>query len=184
MQINLKIFTLGAALFLVGCSSSPKIIYKPIQFGSERIKLTQQYRCQHYKLCGKGIKIVPRMIVLHWTAIPTFKASYSAINQVRIGGRPYLQKYLKINPSAQYLVARNGQIYQLMPDDWMAVHVIGLNYMAIQYLVGHYEYQCFRKAPLWKEHNPNYLTGKVDPGPKFMQAVRQQVAGLDLKGCP
>ena len=99
-------------------------------------------------------------------------------------GRPYLQKYLKINPSAQYLVARNGQIYQLIPDDRIAVHVIGLNYMAIQYLVGHYEYQCFRKAPLWKEHNPNYLTGKVDPGPKFMQAVRQQVAGLDLKGCP
>ena len=35
------------------------------------------------------------------------------------------------NVSVQYLVDRDGTVYQLMPDNWMARHVIGLNYSSI-----------------------------------------------------
>lgn len=36
-----------------------------------------------------------------------------------------------LNVSSHFLVARDGTIYQLMPDNWMARHVIGLNYSSI-----------------------------------------------------
>ncbi|MEA2091363.1 MAG: peptidoglycan recognition family protein, partial [Campylobacterota bacterium] len=36
-----------------------------------------------------------------------------------------------LNVSAHFLVARDGKITQLMPDNWMARHVIGLNYSTI-----------------------------------------------------
>ena len=37
----------------------------------------------------------------------------------------------QLNVSAHYLVDRDGTIYKLMPDHWMARHVIGLNHYAI-----------------------------------------------------
>jgi len=36
-----------------------------------------------------------------------------------------------LNVSAHFLIDRDGTIYQLMPDNWMARHVIGLNYSSI-----------------------------------------------------
>jgi len=33
--------------------------------------------------------------------------------------------------SVQYLIDRDGSIFQLMPDSWMGRHVIGLNHCAI-----------------------------------------------------
>src|SRR6476619_4323627 len=37
-------------------AQNPKgIIYKPIQFGRTRVKLTRQYACQHYGICQKSI---------------------------------------------------------------------------------------------------------------------------------
>jgi N-acetyl-anhydromuramyl-L-alanine amidase AmpD len=36
-----------------------------------------------------------------------------------------------LNVSSHFVVDRDGSIYQLMPDTWMARHVIGLNHNAI-----------------------------------------------------
>ena len=55
---------------------------------------------------------------------------------------------------------------------------------AIEFLIGHSEYGKFRGTPLWKETNPNYFTGKEDPGVLFMQKVREWVADLKLKYTP
>lgn len=54
----------------------------------------------------------------------------------------------------------------------------------IQYLIGHYEYTLFKNTPIWKETNPNYQTGKNDPGVDFMQKVRTNLKDLNLKGAP
>jgi hypothetical protein len=51
----------------------------------------------------------------------------------------------------------------------------------IEYVIGHSEYGKFRKSKLWKETNPKYFTGKVDPGVKFMQSVRELIKDLKLK---
>lgn len=36
-----------------------------------------------------------------------------------------------MNVSAHFLVDRDGTIYQLMPDNWLARHTIGLNHLAL-----------------------------------------------------
>jgi beta-N-acetylhexosaminidase len=52
-------------------------------------------------------------------------------NEKLFSDRPDIIKASALNVSAHFLVARDGTIYQLMPDNWMARHVIGLNYSTI-----------------------------------------------------
>jgi beta-N-acetylhexosaminidase len=48
-----------------------------------------------------------------------------------LSDRKDILKASALNVSAQFLVARDGTIYRLMPENWMARHVIGLNYSSI-----------------------------------------------------
>lgn len=113
------------------CGKPFTIIQKPILFNSERIQLTQQYRKQHYGIENPSIIIHPEMIVLHWTAVNNFKESYQAFYPTKLVGRSDIASASELNVSAHYLVDRDGTIYQLMPDNWMGRHVIGLNNIAI-----------------------------------------------------
>lgn len=54
----------------------------------------------------------------------------------------------------------------------------------INYLIGHSEYTRFKKTPIWKETNPEYITYKEDPGSEFMQKVRLGLTGYTLKDRP
>lgn len=54
----------------------------------------------------------------------------------------------------------------------------------IKYLIGHYEYTLFKNSSIWKEKDPNYQTGKTDPGMGFMQRIRTNVKDLGLSGPP
>ena len=108
------------------------IVQKPIQFSEDRINLTKEYIQQHYDLNVSDITIQPKSIVLHWTAIMQFKYCFNTLNHERImANRPDIKKASMLNVSAHYMVDRDGVIYQLMPDNWMARHVIGLNYSSI-----------------------------------------------------
>lgn len=55
-------------------------------------------------------------------------------------------------------------------------------YPTIEYLIGHHEYKEFEGHPLWLEIDDSYRTKKYDPGDRFMNAVRNAVADLRLKG--
>ncbi|SFH17820.1 N-acetylmuramoyl-L-alanine amidase [Pedobacter insulae] len=52
----------------------------------------------------------------------------------------------------------------------------------ITHLIGHYEYNQFKGTKLWKETDPNYQTGKTDPGVAFMEKIRINLKDLKLKG--
>ncbi|HHD78242.1 MAG TPA: N-acetylmuramoyl-L-alanine amidase [Epsilonproteobacteria bacterium] len=109
-----------------------KIIDKPIDFGAERIAMTKAYIKKHYGKTVDNIKIVPKIIVLHWTAEMDFKKSFNRLKpQKLLSDRKDIFKASKLNVSAQFLVDRDGTIYRLMPENWMARHVIGLNYSSI-----------------------------------------------------
>ena len=109
-----------------------KIIDKPIDFGAERITLTKAYIKQHYGKKVNNIKITPKIIVLHWTAEMSFNKSFKRLQpQKLLTDRKDIAKASALNVSAQFLVARDGTIYRLMPENWMARHVIGLNYSSI-----------------------------------------------------
>ncbi|MEA3228621.1 MAG: glycoside hydrolase family 3 N-terminal domain-containing protein [Campylobacterota bacterium] len=108
------------------------IVYKPIKFGDERIALTKEYIKIHYGLDVEDIRIKPKSIVLHWTGLMKFSWCFNSMNQEKIiSDRAYIKRAGLLNVSAHFLIQRDGTINQLMPDNWMARHVIGLNYNAI-----------------------------------------------------
>lgn len=109
-----------------------EIIDKPISFSDARKQATLRYMKDHYRLNRDSIEITPRFIVIHWTAIDSLEASWKAFDHETLAsGRPDVAKGGDLNVSAHYLIDRAGTIYRLMPDNWMARHVIGLNHCAI-----------------------------------------------------
>ena len=215
---------LATCLFLlvtVGCSSSLKIHDRPISFSEDRQQATLAYIEEHYGKRPADISIEPQVIVLHWTAIDGLEDSFKAFDAETLGGsRPDIASAGQVNVSIQFLVDQDGQVFRLMPETWMARHVIGLNYSAIgvenvgggnsvdnmtdeqieanirlvsylvkkyptiEYLIGHSEYRKFEGHPLWLEQDDGYRTEKVDPGERFMSAVRRGVVDLGLRGPP
>ena len=206
---------------LVGCGGELKIQDRPISFSENRHKATLEYIAEHYGKSPVDISIVPKIIVMHWTAIDGLEDSFDAFNPETLrGSRPDLGSAEQVNVSIQFLVDREGAVYRLMPETWMARHVIGLNHSAIgvenvgggdgadnmtdeqiaaniklvrylteryptiQYLIAHSEYQRFEGHPLWLELDEDYRTEKVDPGNRFMTAVREGTADLSLLGPP
>lgn len=117
---------------LVSCSVSREILDKPIVFDDERKTLTLEYLSSRYGLEQEEPTIKPKMIVLHWTVIPTFEKSFEAFNNATLPDwRPDITNVSGLNVSSQFMVDRDGTIYRLMPETAMARHVIGLNHCAI-----------------------------------------------------
>ena len=118
------------------CESRPvpsvKILKQNIDFRKERIAMTKSYIAKHYGKRVNNIKIIPKIIVIHWTAEMSLNKSFKRFYpQKLLSDRKDIASASALNVSAHFLVARNGTIYQLMPDNWMARHVIGLNYSSI-----------------------------------------------------
>lgn len=112
----------------------PQIInQKPIQFNKERIALTREYQLTHYGIETESIDIEPKMIVLHWTCIPSLAVTFRIFDSPTLPKNSPRRNDLPgdLNVSSHFLVDRDGSIYQLMPEIWMARHVIGLNHFAI-----------------------------------------------------
>jgi N-acetylmuramoyl-L-alanine amidase len=108
-----------------------KIIEKPITWNETRRKLSLEYLKERHGLEQNEPTIMPKMVVCHWTAIPTFEATFRAFDSPTLPNwRPEL-KVSQLNVSSHYLVDRDGTIYRLLPDTILARHVIGLNYCAI-----------------------------------------------------
>lgn len=118
-------------LILGACANQKKIIDKPIIFDAERKALTLEYLSNRYGLQQEEPTIVPKMIVLHWTVIPTFSESFETFNPSKLPSRPDIKAASALNVSSQFMVDRDGTIYRLLPETTMARHVIGLNHCAI-----------------------------------------------------
>jgi N-acetyl-anhydromuramyl-L-alanine amidase AmpD len=133
MKIFIVLFFISSLVHAFSCHDPQVIHQTPIQFNAERIALTQQYQFTHYGIESKSIEIEPKMIVLHWTCIPTFKATFRVFNSPTFPQNSPRIKELPgvLNVSSHFVVDHDGSIYQLMPETWMARHVIGLNHYAI-----------------------------------------------------
>jgi beta-N-acetylhexosaminidase len=118
------------------CTTKPieplQIINKPIDFGPDRIAMTKAYIKSHYGKDVENIEITPKIILLHWTAEMDFDKSFKRLQPEKLlSDRKDIVKASALNVSSQFMVARDGTIYRLMPENWMARHVIGLNYSSI-----------------------------------------------------
>ena len=121
-----------SALLFGACGTQKNIVDIPIIFDDQRIELTEEYMAQRYGLENDSTQIVPKMVVLHWTAIPSLKKSFQAFNRSTLPNwRPDLENVSGLNVSSHFLVDRDGTIYRLMPETTMARHTIGLNHCAI-----------------------------------------------------
>lgn len=113
------------------CEQNP-IVDKPITFDEERKELTLQYLKEHYDLDQTEPTIDPKIIVIHYTVIPTLEKSLTAFESSKLPNwRPEIAGAGALNVSSQFLIDQDGTIYRLMPENYMARHVIGLNHCAI-----------------------------------------------------
>lgn len=127
---KLTLFILLYSLIFKGLAQ--KIIDRPIIYDSTRKSLSLQYLKERHGLEQSEPTLTPKIIVAHWTAIPSLEGSFNAFNPVML---PSFRKELKgvspLNVSIHFLVDRDGTIYRLMPENLMARHVIGLNWCAL-----------------------------------------------------
>jgi N-acetyl-anhydromuramyl-L-alanine amidase AmpD len=108
------------------------IVDKPITFDEERVALTLAYRRAHQDPEATDITIQPRMIVLHYTAGSSFRATWRYFDRVRVEkDRKRTADAGEVNVSSHFVVDRDGTIYRLVPETTMARHCIGLNHVAI-----------------------------------------------------
>jgi N-acetyl-anhydromuramyl-L-alanine amidase AmpD len=78
------------------------------------------------------LTIEPKVIVLHYTAGGSAKATRNYFDNVKIeAARKELARGGAVNVSAHFVVDRDGTIYRLQPETRFARHCIGLNHIAI-----------------------------------------------------
>lgn len=117
---------------LLSCGTAQEIIDKPVIFDEQRKQLTLEYLSDRYGLKQQEPTIIPKIIVLHWTVIPTFEESFEFFkNPILASSRDDINNAGALNVSSQFMVDRDGTIYRLLPETTMARHVIGLNHCAI-----------------------------------------------------
>ncbi|MCR9228578.1 MAG: peptidoglycan recognition protein family protein [Flavobacteriaceae bacterium] len=153
------------ALSLGACSTQKEIVDIPIIFDEQRVELTKEYLLNRYELDQDTPEITPKMVVLHWTAIPSLKKSFEAFNRSTLPNwRPDLVNVSGLNVSSHFLVDQDGTIYRLMPETTMARHTIGLNHCAIGIEnVGGTEGMPLTKKQLRSNiYLVNYLASKYD----------------------
>ncbi|TMM57349.1 N-acetylmuramoyl-L-alanine amidase [Maribacter algarum] len=131
MRYLKSVFAGLSIILFFACKTEYKIIDKPIIFDEERKQLTLQYLEDRYGLKQSEPTIDPKMIVLHWTVIPTFEESFETFNSSTLPSRPDIKAASTLNVSSQFMVDRDGTIYRLLPETTMARHVIGLNHCSI-----------------------------------------------------
>lgn len=124
------IMLLMLLFILSGCNQ--RIIQRPIVFDAERKALSLEYLENRYGMKQSAPTIIPKMVVVHWTAIPTLEKSFEAFDPARLPNfRQEIATASALNVGVQFLVDRDGTIYQLLPETAFARHVIGLNHCAI-----------------------------------------------------
>lgn len=111
-----------------------------IEYSPYRIQLLEEYANAHYSeyymlMTGldewPGIEINPKVIVLHYTAVNSLEKTFEIFAPDTLRGRAYLNESGKANVGVQFLVDRDGSIYQITPDNYFNRHCIGLNHCAI-----------------------------------------------------
>jgi N-acetyl-anhydromuramyl-L-alanine amidase AmpD len=123
---------LTTATMLSSCSNIT-IVKKPVTFDEKRTALSLQYLKERHGIDTDQITIDPKLIVLHFTVIPTLAGTMRVFESPTLpSSRVAISSASQLNVSAQFVVDRDGAIYQILPDETtFARHVIGLNYAAI-----------------------------------------------------
>jgi hypothetical protein len=75
--------------------------------------------------------MVPQMVVVHWTGGPTAKSARYTFYAERQSNPSDYRSFNAVNLSAHFVVERDGTVYQLLEENAIGRHVIGLNHLSI-----------------------------------------------------
>jgi N-acetylmuramoyl-L-alanine amidase len=121
---------IAAPAFAAGSAASapppkPPIVKKFINYGKGRKAQTEDYNKRHYRQHAY-ILSNPRAVVLHHTDGADWQSAWSYFN----ANTAYVINGVREKPgvSSQFIIAKDGTIYQLMPLNYRARHCIGMNW--------------------------------------------------------
>src|SRR5262249_31709460 len=104
----------------------PHIVWKPIPFGAKRRAETVAYARRHYGLDTWRL-VRPHVIVEHYTGSTTFASAYATF----ASDTPDTELHELPGVCAQFVIDRDGTIYQLVRLNTICRHTVGLNWTAI-----------------------------------------------------
>lgn len=120
------------ALLIAVPVAAQDVVDRPIPFGPHRQALSLDYIHRHYDPGARDITIAPRIIVIHWTGAGSLASAFATFRPDELPPqRRDIQRGGTLNVSAHFLVDRDGTVYRLMPETWLARHTIGLNRIAL-----------------------------------------------------
>jgi N-acetyl-anhydromuramyl-L-alanine amidase AmpD len=109
--------------------TKPPVVKKYISYGAGRKRQTADYCRRHY-----GVKQAtyvlsdPKAVVLHHTDGADWRSAWCTFDANTAYTTPAGKE--KPGVSAQFIIAKDGTIYQLMPLSYRARHCIGMNYVS------------------------------------------------------
>ncbi len=111
------------------------------RMSDSRIDLTLDYLERHHKELYDerrnvegvdAIRFEPRVVVLHYTVIPTLEKTLNYFAREEIeAARATIHENGRLNVGIHFVVDRDGSIYGLYPETLIARHTIGLNHVAV-----------------------------------------------------
>lgn len=108
------------------------IVERPIVYNERRKQRTIAYRRRHEDLATDTHRIDPKIIVLHHTGGGRLDATWRYFNRGTVErARTIVAHAGELNLSTHFLVDRDGTVVRLVPETWMARHVVGLNHLSI-----------------------------------------------------
>ena len=117
----------------------PPLIATPLPFkiktyntlSKKRLNLTIEYAKRHYNMNTYLLRN-PKIIVIHYTALPTLKMSLGAFKKDTLPSyRAKLTPYGQLNVGTHFVVDRDGTVFTLLPTTVMGRHTMGFNHVAI-----------------------------------------------------
>ncbi len=115
---------IAAPAFAATSAPRPPIVKKYIRYGGGRKAQMADYSKRHYRQ-HTYVLTNPKAIVLHHTAGATWQSAWYTFN----GNSAYNNE--KPGVSAQFIIHKDGTIYQCMPLKLRARHCIGMNWKSI-----------------------------------------------------
>ena len=196
------------ASVLLRTVTAPVIIDWPVRLTEYRKQLTREYAFQHYG--EEFTEIVPQVVVVHWTELPEADGVYEYFyKEARADGTLNVCSQFLVDRDGtifrltpETMLDRHAIGYNwcaigienvggvdrkedLTPEQLQAnillIRYLQEKYPTIRYVWGHYQQTVAKKSGLYKEQVQGYFHGKVDPGPKFMKALKKNLKDTGLR---
>lgn len=96
-----------------------------------RLSLLQDYLRFHYGMTSTDLS-EPAMIVVHYTAIGSLTGTLRTFKPDLLpAGRTDIKGHGDVNVSVHYVIAKDGAVYRLQPDNIAARHIIAFNWCTL-----------------------------------------------------